>query len=73
MKLENATLDDARHAPSKVVISKDETTIVEGAGSQDAIKGRIEQIKRADREDRLRLGQARSCRSGWPSSPAASP
>ncbi|GIK19973.1 MAG: chaperonin GroEL [Leptolyngbya sp. PLA2] len=29
----------------KVTIDKDNTTIVEGAGSQDAIKGRIEQIR----------------------------
>jgi chaperonin GroEL len=28
-----------------VTITKDDTTVVEGAGSQDAIKGRIEQIK----------------------------
>src|ERR1019366_1860171 len=29
----------------RVTITKDDTTVVEGAGSQDAIKGRIEQIK----------------------------
>ena len=30
----------------KVIVNKDDTTIIEGAGSADAIKGRIEQIRR---------------------------
>ncbi len=44
LKLENATLDLLGKA-RKVVITKDDTTIVEGAGSEDDIKGRINQIK----------------------------
>jgi chaperonin GroEL len=44
LKLENATLDLLGRA-KKVVITKDETTIIEGAGSEDDIKGRISQIK----------------------------
>src|SRR5438067_2749354 len=44
LKLENATLDLLGRA-RKVVVTKDETTIVEGAGSDDEIKGRINQIK----------------------------
>jgi chaperonin GroEL len=44
LKLENTTLDLLGRA-RKVVITKDETTIVEGAGSDDDIKGRIGQIK----------------------------
>jgi chaperonin GroEL len=44
LKLENATLDLLGSA-KRVVITKDETTIVEGAGSSDDIKGRINQIK----------------------------
>ncbi len=44
LKLENATLDLLGSA-RKVVVTKDETTIVEGAGSDDDIKGRISQIK----------------------------
>ena len=44
LKLENATLDLLGRA-KKVVITKDETTIIEGAGSEDDIKGRINQIK----------------------------
>ena len=44
LKLENVTLDLLGSA-RKVVITKDETTIVEGAGSESDIKGRINQIK----------------------------
>jgi chaperonin GroEL len=44
LKLENATLDLLGKA-RKIVITKDETTIVEGAGSGDDVKGRISQIK----------------------------
>jgi chaperonin GroEL len=44
LKLENTTLDLLGRA-RKVVVTKDETTIVEGAGTEDDIKGRINQIK----------------------------
>ncbi|MFZ8968852.1 MAG: chaperonin GroEL [Ilumatobacteraceae bacterium] len=44
LKLENTTLDLLGTA-KRVIITKDETTIVEGAGDADAIKGRISQIK----------------------------
>ncbi|MEO6317272.1 MAG: chaperonin GroEL, partial [Acidimicrobiales bacterium] len=44
LKLENATLDLLGTA-SKVIVSKDETTIVQGAGVDNDIKGRIQQIK----------------------------
>jgi chaperonin GroEL len=44
LKLENVTLDLLGSA-KRVIITKDETTIVEGAGSDDDIKGRINQIK----------------------------
>jgi chaperonin GroEL len=44
-KLENAVLSDLGTA-KKIVIDKDNTTIVEGAGKSVDIKGRIEQIKR---------------------------
>ncbi len=44
LKLEGTTLDLLGRA-RKVVVTKDETTIVEGAGSDDDIKGRINQIK----------------------------
>jgi chaperonin GroEL len=45
LKLDNTTLDLLGRA-RKVVITKDNTTIVEGGGSDDDVKGRIAQIKR---------------------------
>ncbi len=44
LKLENTTLDLLGRA-RKVVITKDETTIVEGAGDRSDVEGRISQIK----------------------------
>jgi len=44
LKLENIGLELLGTA-RKVVVTKDETTIVEGGGSEDEIKGRINQIK----------------------------
>ncbi|GAA3821585.1 chaperonin GroEL [Streptomyces phyllanthi] len=44
LKLENATLDLLGRA-RKVVITKDETTIVDGAGSTDQVAGRVNQIR----------------------------
>jgi chaperonin GroEL len=45
LKLDNITLDLLGRA-KKVIVTKDTTTVVEGAGSEDDIKGRIAQIKR---------------------------
>jgi chaperonin GroEL len=45
LKLENTTLDLLGKA-RKVVVDKDNTTIVEGAGTEADVKGRIAQIKR---------------------------
>ncbi len=44
LKLENATLDLLGRA-RKVVVTKDETTIVEGAGDAEQIAGRVSQIR----------------------------
>ncbi|HKN39420.1 MAG TPA: chaperonin GroEL [Acidimicrobiia bacterium] len=44
LKLENVTLDLMGKA-RKVTVTKDETTIVEGAGSKEDVQGRINQIK----------------------------
>ncbi|HLC40179.1 MAG TPA: chaperonin GroEL [Methylomirabilota bacterium] len=44
IKLENIKLDDLGRA-KKIVIDKDNTTIVEGAGKTSAIEGRIKQIR----------------------------
>ena len=45
LKLENATLDLLGRA-RKVIVTKDETTIVEGAGEAAQIEGRVTQIRR---------------------------
>ncbi len=45
LKLENAGLDLLGRA-RKVVVTKDETTIVEGSGKAEDVQGRINQIKR---------------------------
>jgi len=44
LKLENVTLDLLGTA-KRVIVTKDETTVVEGGGSEDDLKGRISQIK----------------------------
>src|SRR5437763_480241 len=44
LKLENVTLDMLGKA-RKITVTKDETTVVEGAGNDEDIKGRINQIK----------------------------
>jgi chaperonin GroEL len=44
LKLENTTLDMLGTA-RKIVVTKDETTVVEGGGDAEQIKGRINQIK----------------------------
>jgi chaperonin GroEL len=45
IELESVTLNQLGQA-KKVIIDKDNTTIIEGKGTGDAIKGRIEQIRR---------------------------
>lgn len=45
LKLENVTLDLLGRA-RKVVITKDETTIVDGAGTKEQIDGRVAQIRK---------------------------
>jgi chaperonin GroEL len=45
LKLENATIDLLGTA-RRVIVTKDDTTIVEGAGREDDVKGRVAQIKR---------------------------
>ncbi len=45
IKLENVQLSDLGRA-KKIVVDKDNTTVIEGAGSKKDIKSRIEQIRR---------------------------
>src|SRR3954466_13566796 len=49
IKLETVTLEDLGRA-KKITIDKDNTTIIEGAGSKEALEGRVKQI-RAEIED----------------------
>ena len=44
IKLENVTLEMLGQA-KRVLIEKEHTTVIEGAGAHDAIKGRVEQIR----------------------------
>ncbi len=44
LKLENTTVDQLGHA-RRVVVNKDTTTIIDGAGDKKAIEGRINQIR----------------------------
>ena len=67
LKLENVTLDLLGTA-KRVVITKDNTTIVDGGGTEDDIAGRINQIK-AEIENTDSTGIAKSSRSAsrsWP-------
>ena len=45
IKLENVNINDLGQA-KRVVIDKDNTTVIEGAGSTESIQGRINQIRR---------------------------
>ncbi len=45
IKLDGVELTDLGTA-KKIIITKDDTTVVEGGGTADAVKGRIEQIRR---------------------------
>ena len=44
LKLENTKVSQLGHA-RRIVVDKDATTIIDGAGKSDAIKGRIKQLK----------------------------
>ncbi len=45
IKLDGVTIQDMGSA-KKIIITKEDTVVVEGAGTADAVKGRIEQIRR---------------------------
>jgi chaperonin GroEL (HSP60 family) len=71
IKLENVELTQLGRA-KKIRIDKDNTTIIEGAGTEKAIKGRIEQPSRTRSTIRPATTTRRSSRSVLPSWPAAS-
>ena len=69
IKLENVTLDMLGRA-KRVMIEKENTTVVDGAGSRTRSRaGSSRSRRRSRRPPRTTTG--RSCRSGWPSWPAA--
>ena len=63
LKLENVTLKDLGKA-KRVVIDKDNTTIIDGAGSKKRHRGPLQRDPQADRGDDLATTTARSSRSG---------
>ena len=62
IKLENVTMDMLGQA-KKVVISKDDTTIVEGAGKKKDIEGPLHPDPAADRGHQLRLRSREAARA----------
>ena len=74
IKLESLKLADLGQA-KKVTIDKDNTTIIEGAGTQAAIEGRVKQLRVQVEDIELRLrprkaaGAARQ--AGWAASPSS--
>ena len=71
IKLENVTVNMLGRA-KKVTIDKENTTIVSGAGKKADIAGAHQARSRRRSRKPPRTTTVRSCRSGWPSLPAAS-
>ena len=71
IKLEHVTIDMLGHA-KRLLITKEETTVVDGAGDKKARSRAGSARSRRRSRTPPRTTTARSCRSGWPSSPAAS-
>ena len=71
LKLERASLEQLGRA-KRVVVDKDNTTIIGGAGIAEADRRSHRADPARDREDAPATMTARSCRSVWQNSPAAS-
>jgi len=71
LKLENTVIADLGQA-KRIVIDKDNTTIIGGKGKQDKIQGRIAQIRAAIDKSTSDYDKEK-LQSGSPSWPAASP
>ena len=69
IKLENLKIEDLGKA-KRIVIDKDNTTIIEGAGSHKAIEGRVKQLRTQIEPHPTTI--AKNCRNGSRSSSAAS-
>ena len=70
IKLENVTLDMLGKA-KKVTITKDDTTVVDGAGDKAAIESPHRPAARPRSRTPPPTTTRKSCRSAWPSWPAA--
>ncbi len=68
IKLENITLEDLGRA-KRVVVDRENTTIVEGAGKTSAINGRSASSKIKSGKT-ISIMTKRNCRSDWPNFPA---
>ena len=68
IKLESINVKDLGSA-KRIVIDKDNTTIVDGAGDKKEIEGTGKADQNADRRDNLRLRQGKTpgkaCEAGW--------
>ena len=67
---ERPTLKDLGRA-KRIEVDKEDTTIIDGSGEKAAIEARVEEHPQAGRGSRLATTTTKSCRSAWPSSPAA--
>ena len=72
LKLESVRLADSSARAKRVVVDKDNTTIIGGGGDQGGIDGRVSSRSGARSKRRPATTTGRSCRSGSPSWPAAS-
>ncbi len=70
LTLEKATLEDLGRA-KRVEIDKDNTTIIDGAGEAEDDRGARQGDPRRRSRKPPATTTARSCRSAWPSWPAA--
>ena len=71
LSLEGATLEHLGNA-KRVVINKENTTIIDGAGVQADIEARVLQIRKQIEETTSDYDRE-SCKSAWPSWPAVLP
>ena len=70
LELKEATIDMLGTA-RQVKVDKENTIIVEGAGDPTDIKARVGLHPQSDRRNHHLITTVRSCRSVWPSWPAA--
>ena len=70
LKLDQVGLDVLGSA-RRIVVTKDNTTMVDGGGESGAVEDRVSQIKR-EIDASIQIGIGRSCKSGSRNSPVVS-